>query len=76
MLSIRFPSEVNLVGDSKETLTALVPYLEFKTDRSWRETIEKGVAEWWKTLEAQRYERSQTDQSSARVLGTLITPAR
>ena len=42
MLAIRFPTEVNLVGDSNETLKALLPYLERKADRSWRETIEKG----------------------------------
>jgi pyruvate dehydrogenase (quinone) len=52
MLGIRFPTEVNLIGDSSEALRALVPYLEQKQDRSWREKIEKGVTEWWKVLEA------------------------
>ena len=52
MLGIRFPTEVNLVGDAKETLKLLIPYMERKSDRSWRETIEKGVAQWWKVLEA------------------------
>jgi pyruvate dehydrogenase (quinone) len=52
MLSIRYPMEVNLVGDSAETLSALVPFLKRKTDRSWRETLEKGIAEWWKVVEA------------------------
>ena len=52
MLSLRYPMEVNLVGDSKETLRALLPMLEEKKDRSWRQEIEKGVAEWWKVLEA------------------------
>jgi len=52
MLSIRYPMEVGLVGDSSETLRALLPLLEQKTDRSWRETIESNMAEWWKTLEA------------------------
>jgi pyruvate dehydrogenase (quinone) len=51
MLSIRYPMEVNLVGDSAETLRALLPLLEQKTDRSWRETIEKDVAAWWKDME-------------------------
>ena len=40
MLGIRYPMEVNLVGDSAETLRALVPRLERKQDRSWREQIE------------------------------------
>ena len=52
MLSLRYPMEVNLVGDSRATLEALLPLLERKADRSWREDIEKGVAEWWRTLEA------------------------
>jgi pyruvate dehydrogenase (quinone) len=51
MLSLRFPMEVNLVGDSSETLKALLPLLEHKTDGAWREEIERNVREWWKTLE-------------------------
>jgi pyruvate dehydrogenase (quinone) len=51
MLSLRYPMEVNLLGDAKETLSALLPMLEEKRDRSWRTEVEKNVAEWWKTLE-------------------------
>ncbi len=51
MLSLRYPMEVNLCGDSKETIRALLPYLERKQDRAWREDIEEGVRVWWKTLE-------------------------
>ncbi len=51
MLSIRYPMEVNLVGDAAETLQALLPMLTRKADRSWREEVERGVAEWWETLE-------------------------
>jgi pyruvate dehydrogenase (quinone) len=40
-LSLRYPMEVNLVGDATETLGALIPRLEEKADRSWRESIEK-----------------------------------
>jgi pyruvate dehydrogenase (quinone) len=52
MLSIRYPMEVNLIGDSAATLRALVPHLKRKQDRSWRQEIEKDVADWWKVLEA------------------------
>jgi len=52
MLGIRYPMEVNLVGDSRETLRALLPLLQRKQDRTWRERIEKNVAEWWRVLEA------------------------
>jgi len=51
-LSSRYPMEVNLCGDSKETLKALIPLIEQKTDRSWREKIEKDVSEWWQLVEA------------------------
>jgi pyruvate dehydrogenase (quinone) len=52
MLSIRYPMELALVGDSAETLRALIPLLERKEDRRWREWIEVQVARWWQTLEA------------------------
>jgi pyruvate dehydrogenase (quinone) len=51
MLGIRYATEVNLVGDSSETLRALIPRLERKRDRSWREEIEESVADWWRVLE-------------------------
>src|SRR5262249_3558759 len=40
LVGMRYPTEVNLVGDAAETLRALVPLLERKDDRSWREQIE------------------------------------
>jgi pyruvate dehydrogenase (quinone) len=51
MIGIRYPADVLLVGDSKETLRALIPLLKRKDDRSWREEIEKNVSEWWKVVE-------------------------
>ncbi|HEV8054444.1 MAG TPA: thiamine pyrophosphate-requiring protein, partial [Candidatus Limnocylindrales bacterium] len=51
MLGIRYPTEVNLVGDSAETLRALLPRLERKQERSWREQIEESVVDWWRVLE-------------------------
>ena len=52
MLGLRYPMEVNLMGDSAETLRALIPLLKRKEDRSWRKRIEKGITAWWKLLEA------------------------
>ena len=52
MLSLRYPADVCLAGDSAETLRALMPLLKKKDDRSWRESLERGVAAWWKVLEA------------------------
>lgn len=51
MLSLRYPMEVNLVGDAAETLSALLPLLDSKTSRSWRKKVEGWRAGWDKTLE-------------------------
>jgi pyruvate dehydrogenase (quinone) len=51
MLSLRYPMEVSMVGDSAVTLRALLPLLEQKTESGWRRSIETGMAAWWKTLE-------------------------
>ena len=37
LIGMRYPYEVNLVGDAKATLRALIPLLQRKTDRAWRE---------------------------------------
>lgn len=52
MLGLRYPMEVNLQGDSLLTLRALIPLLERKSDRGWRQGIEKNVREWWEIMEA------------------------
>ena len=56
MLGLRYPMEVNLVGDARETLAALRPLLRRKADRAWREGIEQGTAAWWRVLEARAHE--------------------
>jgi pyruvate dehydrogenase (quinone) len=54
-IGMRYPMECNLVGDAQLTLRALVPLLVQKDRTEWRESIEKGVRDWWKLME----ERSQ-----------------
>jgi len=58
MLGIRYPMELNLVGDSAQSLRALIPLLQRKKDRSWREKIESDVRDWWKVVEARAKERA------------------
>ena len=55
MLGIRFPMEVNLIGDSAETLRALIPMLERKADRGWQEKIADEVAGWWRLIETRAH---------------------
>jgi pyruvate dehydrogenase (quinone) len=58
MLSLRYPMEVNLVGDSGETLRALLPLLEQKSNGTWRKQIEQNVAKWWKTLDERAHAKA------------------
>jgi pyruvate dehydrogenase (quinone) len=51
LIGMRYPMEVALVGDSRDTLRALLPLLERKQDRSWRERIERDVERSWRMLE-------------------------
>jgi len=51
MISLRYPMDVGLVGDAAETLRALLPRVQQKSSRDWRQTIEDNVRGWWSTLE-------------------------
>jgi hypothetical protein len=39
-------------------LSALLPPLERKTDRSWRERVEEQVRGWWELMEARAMEEA------------------
>jgi pyruvate dehydrogenase (quinone) len=52
-IGMRYPTEVNLVGDAATTVRALNERLRQRTERSWRTRIEANVAEWWKVMERQ-----------------------
>jgi pyruvate dehydrogenase (quinone) len=56
-IGMRYPYELNLVGDARTTLQALLPLLHRKADRSWREKVESDVADWERTAER----RAMTD---------------
>jgi pyruvate dehydrogenase (quinone) len=53
MIGMRYPYEVNLVGDAQRTLQALIPLLEHKSDRGWQEGIHKNVSRWWDVMDAE-----------------------
>jgi pyruvate dehydrogenase (quinone) len=56
-MGIRYPVDVQLIGDAKETLRELIPRLRRKENREWRERIQREVAEWWRVVE----DRAQMD---------------
>ncbi|MBO0767041.1 MAG: thiamine pyrophosphate-requiring protein, partial [Solirubrobacterales bacterium] len=51
MLSLRYPMEVGLVGDSAETLRALLPRLEREQNRAWLDWIQDEIVDWWKLID-------------------------
>ncbi|MGW5640765.1 thiamine pyrophosphate-dependent enzyme, partial [Streptomyces sp. NPDC003832] len=51
MVGLRYPFEVNLVGDAALTLRRLLPLLERMEDPAWRQKIEANVARWWEVME-------------------------
>ncbi|MFE1429511.1 thiamine pyrophosphate-requiring protein [Streptomyces fungicidicus] len=50
-IGMRYPFEVNLVGDARRTLENLLPLLRRKKHGSWRKKIEKDTARWWDVME-------------------------
>jgi len=52
MLSLRYPMELSLIGDSKETLRELIPLLQRKEERAWRKAVEQHIKDWWEVVEA------------------------
>jgi pyruvate dehydrogenase (quinone) len=71
MLSLRYPMEVNLVGDSAQTLRALLSMLDAKPDQAWREKIEGWTKKWWKTLEKRALEKADTGVNPQRTVWEL-----
>ncbi|HET8554132.1 MAG TPA: thiamine pyrophosphate-requiring protein [Rhodanobacteraceae bacterium] len=50
-MSIRYPTEVNLVGDAAAVLRQLSPLLKPREDDKWRKKITDNVASWWNDVE-------------------------
>ncbi len=50
-ISLRYPIDVGLVGDSKETLKLLIPRLKQKKDRGFLKKAQSGMKDWWEYME-------------------------
>jgi pyruvate dehydrogenase (quinone) len=72
MLSLRYPMEVELAGDSADTLRALIPLLEPKRDQTWREEIEASVRDWRE--EAERRALQPADPVNPQLLFHELSP--
>ncbi len=71
-IGMRYPTEANVLGDARATLRALLPHLERKPDRAWRETIESNVARWWSTMHDQA--RLDADPVNPMLLFDVMSP--
>lgn len=50
MIGMRYPYEYNIVADAATALRALIPHLDRKQDRSWRDDLESKISRWWDTM--------------------------
>ncbi|QYX76372.1 thiamine pyrophosphate-requiring protein [Streptomyces akebiae] len=57
MVGMRYPYEVNLVGDAKATLERLIPLIDPERGREWYDEVCAGVARW-REVTARRAELS------------------
>ncbi len=72
MLGLRYPMEVNLAGDAADTLAALLPLLDRKTDTSWRDGIRSGREEWTRVNLAEA--RVSADPINPQVVFSELSP--
>jgi pyruvate dehydrogenase (quinone) len=55
-IGIRYPMDIQLVGDAAQTLRYLLPLLQRKEDRSWQDEIVESVEDWWQVIEKRAHE--------------------
>jgi pyruvate dehydrogenase (quinone) len=74
-LGLRYPADVGLVGDSRQTLQVLLPWLEHKKDRRFLETAQAGMQDWRALMEERgsRPDRPMKPQVLAWELGKRLT---
>src|SRR5437764_4228848 len=59
LIGVRYPNDVSLVGDAKDTLTALLPMLKRKEDRSWQERIVEERRVWDRILDDRAHQKGE-----------------
>ncbi|WEG07979.1 thiamine pyrophosphate-requiring protein [Microbacterium horticulturae] len=52
-MGLRYPTELNLWGDVKSTLDALIPHLDVTTDLEWQDRVAAEMVDWEKEMTAQ-----------------------
>ena len=73
-LALRYAMEVNLTGDAGDTLRALLPLLDRKTDTSWREKIAGNRSEWAGVNASRARIDGESGQLNPEVMFTELSP--
>ena len=73
-IGLRYPVEVGLVGDSRNTLRELIPLLKRKESRKFLQAAQAGMKDWSELMEkrATRQEKPMKPQVVARELGKRL----
>ena len=75
-IGLRYPVEVGLVGDSRNTLRELIPLLKRKEDRKFLEAAQAGMKDWWELMEKRATRQRQADEAASCGVGTWEAFAR
>jgi pyruvate dehydrogenase (quinone) len=73
-IGLRYPVEVGLIGDSRNTLRELIPMLRRKEDRGFLKAAQAGMKDWMKVIEERgtRRDKPMKPQVVAWELGKLL----
>ncbi len=73
-IGLRYPVEIGLVGDSRNTLQELIPLLKQKEDRKFLQAAQAGMKDWREVMEkrATRADKPMKPQVVARELGKRL----
>src|SRR3954453_21828592 len=53
-LGLRYPIDIGLCGDAGATLEAMLPLLQRRQDRSFLETAQGRMKEWWELMKKRK----------------------
>jgi pyruvate dehydrogenase (quinone) len=73
-IGLRYPVDVGLIGDSRNTLRELIPRLRRKEDRKFLQVAQAGMKDWWELMEkrATRPDKPMKPQVVAWELGKRL----
>jgi pyruvate dehydrogenase (quinone) len=72
MIGMRYPYEVNLVGDAKATLQRLIPLLDKDRGREWQDKVCADVARWREVM--QRRAELSADPINPEYVASALDP--